>query len=554
MLVPKNKIMLAPKKLMIRVQFAGLEGPSTAIGSTLSRTIMTIALTLTILWSKGFGFQASVPDARRPRPQTFAQVGIIEFSGPIDHKLTRFFEERFERARSDGVDLLIIEIDSPGGLKIESLKIARALRDCDWAYTVALISNEAISGGALVSLGCDEIHIDPNAKFGDIGEIGFDMETFSWRLIEPKIESYLSRDARDLAESKGRPADLAEAMVDKDVLVFAKNKGNVDGAPLEFKLIRVDDPPPAAPWQMVPETGPERFLTVSGQRAIELGIAQHASEDRSELLREFGVAQDRVRTYRPTTTDTAVYYLNNPFITGLLVLVGLIALYIEFSSPGIGAGGLVAGLCAALFFWSRFLGGTSGWLEVVLFAAGLVFLLMEIFVIPGFGVAGVSGLALLFASVVLAGQDFTVPQSAEQWNETITSILMILCSGFVFLISAAFISRRLHMIPIFNRLVLTPQLPDRGLLAEKTDDLGKPIPQPHPEISVGDWGKTESLLRPAGRAKFAGHSFDVISDGAFVEAGKSVKVLRIHGNIITVAEIEDDLEETQYRPTDADQC
>lgn len=493
--------------------------------------------------------QDSVPDARRFRPAQFDHPGMIQFHGEIDQQLTQFFNNRFDRARRDGVDLLIIEIDSPGGLKIESLQIARALRDCDWAYTVAIITNEAISGGALVSLGCDEIFIDPNAKFGDIGEIGFDMESFSWRLIEPKIESYLSRDARDLAQSKGRPADLAEAMVDKDVLVFSKNKGNVADAPLEFKLVRVDGEKPDVPWKLIPETGPERFLTLSGQRARELGIAQHFAANRDEVANQLGFDANNIRVYRPTSTDAVIYYLNNPFITGLLVVVGLIALYLELSSPGIGAGGLVAGLCAVLFFWSRFLGGTSGWLEVILFAAGLIFLLMEVFVIPGFGVAGVSGLALLFISVVLASQDFTMPQSAQQWNQTLTSTLMILCSGFVFLIAAAFISKRLHTIPVFNRLVLAPQFNASEAEAAKIDELGKPIPQAHPEISVGDWGTTESLLRPAGRAKFAGHSFDVISDGSFVEPNTQVKVLRIHGNVITVAPVDDFGEETTYKAT-----
>ena len=97
-----------------------------------------------------------------------------------------------------------------------------------------------------------------------------------------------------------------------------------------------------------------------------------------------GFNPTKTRVYRHTTTDTIVYVLNNPFVTGLLVIIGLIALYIEFSAPGLGAGGLVAGLCAVLFFWSRFFSGTSGWLEVILFVAGLVFIAMEIFVIPGF--------------------------------------------------------------------------------------------------------------------------------------------------------------------------
>ena len=226
-----------------------------------------------------------VPDARQTRPTKIDKVVVIEFDGEIDYERDRYFASRFRQAKSTGCDVLLIEIDSPGGLKIESLKMARMIRDCDWAYTVVFIKNEAISGGALMSLGSDEIQISPNAKFGDIGEIGFDVEAFAWRLIEPKIESYLSRDARDLAESKGRPANLAESMVDKDVVVFTKQDDDGDA---EFTSARVDDEnQPQPPWQIIPETGAERFLTLSGQRAKQLGVAQRFADSRQEVLASF---------------------------------------------------------------------------------------------------------------------------------------------------------------------------------------------------------------------------------------------------------------------------
>jgi membrane-bound serine protease (ClpP class) len=484
--------------------------------------------------------EASVPDATQPRPETISHPAVIEFKGEINQKLFTYFKNRFAAAESAGADLLIIEIDSPGGLKIESLKMARQLRDCDWAYTVALVSNEAISGGALVSLGCDEILIDPNAKFGDAGEIGFDPEQWAWRLIEPKIESYLSRDARDLAQSKGRPADLAEAMVDKDVLVYIRPNPDIENGKPQFTAVRSDSVlKPDAPWRLVPESGAERFLTLSGQRAVELGMAQGAESTREEAATSFDFDINKLRVFRPTATDSVVYYLNLPWITGLLVLLGLVALYFELSSPGLGVGGLLAGLCAVLFFWSRFLGGTSGWLEIILFVAGIVFLFTEVFVIPGFGVPGITGLALLFSSTILASQDFVFPQTAEQWNQSLTSMLIILCSGCGFLVMAVFISKRMGSLPVLNRMVLAPP-PIESDADSKLDKQGKPIARAHPMVSVGDWGRAASLLRPAGRAKFGGHSVDVISDGAFVEPDTQVRVLRINGNIITVTAVDDD--------------
>lgn len=470
----------------------------------------------------------------RGRPTTFKNPGLIEFHRQIDFDQTRYFKNRFAAAKRAGVDLLVVEINSPGGLKIESLEMAAMLRDCDWAYTVALITNEAISGGALISLGCDEIVIAPNASFGDIGEIQFDGDQGAFRLIEPKVESYLSQKARGLATAKGRPADLAEAMIDKDVMVYWN-----ENAPLgpEFKLVRVDaKAKPQAPFELIPETGPERFLTLSGSRAKQLGIAQVLANDRTEMAKVYGVELEQFKVYRRTTTDRVVHILNLPLITGLLVIVGLISLYVELSAPGIGIGGLLAGLCTMLFFWSRFLGGTSGWLEVMLFIAGVIFILVEVFVIPGFGFAGVTGALLLVASFILAGQDFVVPATKAQTDRFVVTLLTLMGSGLTFIVAAFFVTKKMGSLPLLNHLVLdTPSLPDVATNSDGTS--AKKVYETHPEIAVGDWGVSDSILRPAGNAIFAGRSFDVVSDGSYVESGQQVKVVRIQGNIITVAKV-----------------
>ncbi len=480
---------------------------------------------------------SSVPDATRPRPPQFTKPAVIEFKGEIQPQLKMYFDNRFEMARRDGADLLIIEIDSPGGLKQESLEMARKLRDCQWAYTVAVISNEAISGGALVALGCDEILIDPNAKFGDIGEIGFDLEEGAFRLIEPKLESYLSRDARDLAESKGRSPDLAEALIDKDVLVYQKpDPENPEGTPL-FQSVRTDSAEkPAAPWELIPESGPERFLTLSGQRTLQLGLAQGMATTPDALANEFNFPIDSIQVYSLKLTDKVAHFLNNPIVTALLILFGMVALYIEFSAPGLGVGGLLSGLAAVLFFWSRFLAGTSGWLEVILFLAGVAFIFAELFIIPGFGVSGLAGIGLLFVSVILAGQNFVLPETTEQWDQSIASSFTVMISCVAFVLAAIFITRKMGSIPILNKMILSTE----PLTAQKTatNSSGKPAQAPHPLVSVGDWGESESLLRPAGRAKFNDRSIDVVSDGAFVEAGVAVRVIEIQGSIIRVAQVD----------------
>ena len=475
-----------------------------------------------------------VPNLKQPRPAQFDSPCIIEFKGEIDWQLSQYVRSRVSQAKSAGHDLVILDIDSPGGLKSESLNLAEMMRDIDWAYTVAFVPREAFSGAALVSLGCDELIIGELARYGDIGVIQYDPQLFAFRFAPEKIQSVLVRQARDLAESKRRSPELAEAMINKDFHVYARS---VDGM-TEFKGLPAEELPPEGDWEIVPETK-KGFLTVNGVRAKQLGIANELAEDMPGVSEKLGFEIGSARVMKHTTADTIVYWLNHPLGTGLLILIGLIAFFTELSAPGFGVGGMIAGLCATLFFWSRFLGGTSTWLEVVLFCAGVTFIMMELFVIPGWGVSGILGLFMTVASVFMASQDFVMPSTGRQWNQFLTSLLILGCSGTLFTIAAVFIIRHFGHIPIFNKLMLAPPVADEGSEQSKS---AKPGAVQHPLVSVGDWGRAESLLRPAGRAVFAGRSFDVVSDGEFIEPGSQVKVLDIQGNRIVVSAIDESKE------------
>lgn len=476
---------------------------------------------------------------KNTRPQQFSKPYLIEFRGPIDVTLSKHFHRKLAAAKSAGADLILLEIESPGGLKSESLAIAETLSDVDWAYTVAFVPERAISGAALVSLGCDEIIVGAGSRFGDIGEIYWDPESFAYRMVTEKFNSELVPQARQLAESKGRPPELAEAMIDKDTQVFRRPLG--EG--WEYKTVHIRAEAPGGDWQLIEESKEGRFLTLLGPRMIEIGLADATCNNRQEIAANFQVDPTEIRVLRYTNSDYIADLLCTPWITGLLIVVGLLAMYLEVSAPGIGVGAIIAAFCAVLFFWSRFLGGTADWLEAILFLAGLVFLAMELFVIPGWGVSGFIGLALMMASVIMAGQDFVVPANDRQWAELVTTTLVILCSGFIVIIGAAFITKKLGTIPVFNRLVLQPK-PDTDTASPTLNKEGKPIPQNHPLVSVGDWGKAESQLRPAGRATFSGRSIDVISDGAYIEPDTQVKVVDIQGNRIMVIQVESDIRDT----------
>lgn len=509
---------------------------------------------LAVWWTLGLlpGGQVSCllawQDAGMNRLQTreprYQRPAIIKFDGVIDSRNAGYLRSRLARARSRGVDLVIVEIDSPGGVALDSLEIARALRDVDWAYTVAWVPDQAISGAALMSLGCDEIVMGSQGVFGDAGPIQFDPQLAAFRYVPAKAKSLLVRQARDLAAAKGKPPELAEAMVDEAAVVFSRTG---PGQPVpEFQVVQLPEPEadPLAEarragvdldqWELVEESGRNRILTVNGPRALQLGLADSLADSQADLLAELN-ARPPPLIYQYNFADAVVDWLTSPVVTVLLIVVGLIALYLELSAPGLGAGGLIAGLCAILFFWSRFFGGTAGWLEVILFLAGLVFLLMEVFVLPGFGIAGITGLGLLLVSVIMASQDFVIPDSPQQMNQLTTSLVVVLGSLALFAVGAGLISRHLGALPLFGRLTLNPPPAETTETLDK--ETGKALPPEHPLVSVGDWGIAESLLRPAGRVRFQGQSVDVVSDGSYIPAGQQVRVIEISGNRIVVTEV-----------------
>jgi membrane-bound serine protease (ClpP class) len=465
-------------------------------------------------------------------PAKYSRPVLIEFDGEIMPWLESYVYAKLRAAKQQGADLVIIEIDSPGGLVGPSLSIAARLRDLDWAHTVAYIPEQALSGASFVALGCDDIIMGPNAKLGDAGVIEPNAR-FQFQYVPEKIRTHLAAEARDLAEAKGRPPALAEAMVDKDLVVYhVKNRKT--GKETYMSQKEIESSPDPGQWEKinpVQETLGGNFLEVNGTRAVQLGLAQGITQSREELQRRYGL-RGELPVYRYTGVDTAVYILNSPWVTGLLFVVGLVALYVELSAPGIGLGGLIAGLCFAIFFWSRFLGGTADLLDVILFVAGVAFLLVELFVLPGFGVAGLTGILLILGSLILASQTFVIPHTPEQWHQLNRTLLVILVSGVVVAVAAYLLSRHFGSLPLLSRLVLAPPQSDGGK-AEAS-----PVGGDRGAVQVGSCGVALSTLRPAGKARFGNQYVDVVTEGDFITKGSRVKVLEIRGNRVVVSEVD----------------
>ncbi|MCA9108684.1 MAG: hypothetical protein KDA52_01950 [Planctomycetaceae bacterium] len=483
----------------------------------------------------------------QPKPGSFNRVSLIEVKGAIDPLLESFLERQIDRAVADGSEVIIFEIDSPGGLLWQSRDLSYAIADLEeqGIRTIAYVPEQALSGAAIIALGCDEIYLTPNGLIGDAGPIEM-REGGQFERAPEKVLSFLREIMRELGERKNRPPALLMAMADKDLQVYeVRNRLTGDVTYMsEDELHQAGDE-----WEqgrLVPESAEDLLLTLNGKRAHELLIAErplrHDPQDPSvsfdDLKERLGVPEDvEPLKIGRTWLDDTVFVLNTNFITGLLFFVGIVCIYLELHFMS-GILGIISALCFAVFFWSKFLGGTAGWLEVLLFMLGLGCLALEVFVIPGFGVFGVSGALLVFASLVMASQTFGngILQKNEDLTNATWTMATLSTSIIAVIVVAMAISRFLPRIPILNQMILTPP----GMDSVQSPD----EPQLRPDLAeagsiaalLGLQGETLTMLRPAGKARVEGRLLDVVSDGPFIPQGKTVEIVQVSGNRVVVRE------------------
>ena len=480
--------------------------------------------------------QDEPPNDETPNQDAHPRIAaVIEFSGDIHSLSEQYLYRKLEEARKLGARVTVIEIDSPGGDVEATLRIAERLRNLPWAETVAYVPREALSGAALFSLGCDQILMAPQAVIGDAGPIFLDKD-FLFKHASEKVRSHLARQVRDLAEAKGRPPALAEAMVDMNLVVYEVRNGQTgDTAWMSDAEIASSDTPDA--WEKIRpvlESRKDHFLELNGKRAVELGLANRTVEGRDDLKEQFPDVEKWIQL-KWSRLDTTIMVMNQPFVTGLMFVVGLIALYFEFAAPGLGIGGVVSLICFGLFFWSRFLGGTAEWLDIILFITGFGLLFVELFLIPGFGVWGLAGGLLILIAVITASQPFLVPRTQQELGELTETLTMLMVSIGVFALVAGVMTRRLGSIPGLRRLQLQP--PANALEADvPADSLTETIID-GVCVRIGDVGVAESQLRPAGRIRIGHNYVDVVSDGTFVEPEEKVEVINVRGNRIVVRRV-----------------
>lgn len=485
-------------------------------------------------------------DANKPldiadKPQS--KSVLIRLEGMIGPKLDWFLSRRLEDALKSGAETLILEIDSPGGRLDTTFELIDRLRNVRGLRTVAYIRNEAISGAALTALACDQVVMHPAARLGDCGPIFLD-ERFMFRHAPEKIRSDLAVKVRDLAVAKQRSPALLEAMVDMSLVVFEVTDAQTGERRYmtDAEMQSSGEPERFQKGPPVFESRVGSFLTLTGERAKNLGLADAVVNSPEELWKQLSVRPPQP-VWHITWVDTAAYITSWTSVSVLLIIIGLVAIYLECCTPGIGAGAGIATVAFAIFFWGRFLGGTSTWLEVLLFVLGVFLLGLELFVIPGFGFSGVAGLLLIASSLVMAGQDFLVPRSAAQWRRFGDSLATVALSGVGGLCAVALLSRYGKSLAVIRGMSFAPppapeEFSDGMPAAPGRKPKDKQAGVATPVIQVGEWGHAQTPLCPAGKARFGKELVDVVADGDFIERGEPIRILAIHGSRVVVARVE----------------
>ena len=265
-----------------------------------------------------------------------------------------------------------------------------------------------------------------------------------------------------------------------------------------------------------------KLLTLTTSEALTHKVADFTADTLAEALAVAGLRDADVRNASQTWAETFVRFLTNPVVSSLLMTVGMLGLLVEIRTPGFALPGAIGLLSLGLFFWGHWIVQLAGWEELLLVAGGVILLGAEIFIIPGFGVAGVCGILALAAGLgmALVGAGATTPVIVAAFGRVAISILLALAGGLALL-------RLLPRIPLGRRLVLESEMgADRGYISPPESD----------QRQLGRTGIAVSPLRPAGVAEIDGSRVDVVSDGSFIDAGAAIEVTRVEGNRVVVRE------------------
>jgi membrane-bound serine protease (ClpP class) len=451
--------------------------------------------TTTARWLRGLAFIGLALAALLRVGDAFATqqgrpfVKVIPIEGMIDMGLTPFLRRVLADAEREGASAVILEINTFGG----RLDAAVAMRDALLSSnlrTVAWVNRRAISAGALISLASTTVLMTDGGTIGAATPVQIGGGDGEARPVEEKSVSYVRKEFRATADARKRDPDVAEAMVDADVEIAG--------------LI---------------EKG--KLLTLTTDEALARGIADARANDLDEVLAHLELTGAEIRSAEPNWGERFVRFITSPVLASLLLSAAVLGILVEIRTPGFGVPGALGIASLALVMGGHWIVELVGWEEVMLVALGLVLIGVEVFVIPGFGIAGILGITATLAGLTmgLVGHGATVAAVLGAFGRiSVSMVLGLVLSLLIF--------RVIAKTPVSRRLVLESALP-----AGAGDDDGDTAPR---GALFGKSGRTLTPLRPAGLAEIDGERMDVVSNGEMIDAGVTVVVTRLDGNRIVV--------------------
>ena len=440
-----------------------------------------------------FAFLALIASAFAQEKRPVVYVAPIE--GVIDLGLAPFVQRVLSEAREAGAAAVVFEINTFGGRVDAAVQIRDALLNSK-LRTIAFVNKRAISAGALIALSAGNLVMAGGGTIGaatpvQMGQPGGQPGAAAQPVAE-KTVSYVRKEFRATAESRKRPPLLAEAMVDADV--------EIPGVIEKGKL-----------------------LTLTTEEALKHKLADFRADSIDSALESLGIRGAELRRASPNWAEHLVRFLTDPVVSSLLMTIGMIGIIVGVRTGGFGIAGGAGVACLALFFWGHWLVQLAGWEELLLAGIGLILLVAEIFVIPGFGIAGVLGIVAILAGLVLS-----LVGDGDTSQVVLLAAARVVFSLLFALLASLLILRFLPRLPFGRRLILEAGLASNVGYASAPDSERR---------WLGKKGRVSSPLRPSGIAEIEGERADVVSEGELIDAGQIVEVTRVDGNRIVVRRV-----------------
>lgn len=434
------------------------------------------------------------------------KVYTFPINGDIMQAQQRLVSKCLTEAREQETDLVVIRMNTYGGL----VNVADSIRTMILNYPTPIwvyIDNQAASAGALIALAADRIYMHPGGSIGAASVVDQNGQP-----MPDKFQSFMRATMRATAESHGQVIE------------------RIENGDTVRRWWRDPQTAEAMVGRTVADSTTVNVLTFTASEAVKNHFSEGTASSLEETLAHGGVEAYTLTEYRPTTLDRLLAWLMNPVVQGIFVMMIVGGIYFELQSPGIGFALVVAILGAVLYFAPLYLEGVAQNWELILFIIGLVLLAVEIFVLPGFGIAGVAGIVAVILGLSFAAIDNDLLRHLPTGEITVgwilQPILVVIIAATAALIGGLLLSKRFltGTTPLQRKVVLTAEMaPEQGYVS-------------HPQVAselIGKAAEVAAVLRPSGRVIIDGIYYDAIAEeGQFIPRGKQVIITRFEGGVV----------------------